>query len=119
MRVLLLLSVIVGLNACSSVKQPDLDIMSSKKQYCHTEQVVVHDKEKGKSDEVASRTVLTCSDQTDPMENKLVKMGVADRCGYFHDTINIGGQIVWYKQMACFVGDQATGRWVLIENPTW
>ena len=34
-----------------SVKQPDLDIMSSKKQYCETEQVVVHDKEKGKSEE--------------------------------------------------------------------
>ena len=114
MRLILLLFLAVGVSACSS-NQARLDTTPS--QYCHTEQEIVKETD-ANGDTVSSKTELKCSDKKDPMDNFMVKSGVAKQCGYYHDEITLGGKHGFYKQMSCYVGEGATGRWVIIQNPS-
>lgn len=114
MRIVLLLFLAMSVGACST-HQAKLDI-DAPSQYCHTEQKIIKETD-ANGDAVSSKTVLTCSDKKDPMDNYMVKSGVATQCGYYTDEIRLGGKHGWYKQMACYVGEGSTGRWVIIQNP--
>jgi len=116
MKTILLLASVLVLTACGTTGSNKEYTERPKKQFCHTEQVIVKDSTGDKTD-VQSKTVLTCSDKTDPMDSPLIKAGVSKKCGYFTDHMVLGGRDVWYKQIACFVGNEGTGRWVIVPNP--
>lgn len=114
MRAILLLTLVLGLTACGTTQNVAKTIPQN--QYCHTEQVIVKDNNNSETN-VQSRTVLTCTDKKDPMDSPLIKAGIAKSCGYYWDTMVLGGKDVWYKQMACFVGNEGSGRWIIVPNP--
>ena len=116
MKTIILLASALVLTACGTTGGNKEFTQKRVDQYCYTDQVIVKNTD-GDTNNVQSKTVLTCTDKKDPMDSPLIKSGVAKTCGYFTDHMILGGRDVWYKQMACFVGNSGSGRWVIIPNP--
>jgi len=111
MRMFLLLFLALGVTACGTTTK---NFSMQEPSYCNTSSKTVLKN----GDTSSSEVVVECSDKQDPMKNYMVTSGVAKECGYFHDEMRLGGKHGWYKQMACYVGEGATGRWIIIQNPT-
>jgi len=116
MKHLFIIAFALTLSACGTTSHVVDNSMFEKKQFCDTEQTIITDTD-ANGDVVSSKTVVQCSDKQDGMDHPLVKSGVAKKCGLFYHPMNIGGRSVWESQMSCFVGDEATGYWVVVQTP--
>jgi hypothetical protein len=115
MKYLFIIAFALTLSACGTTKHVVTD--AYKKPYCNTEQTIITDTD-ANGDAVSTKTVVQCSDKSDGMDHPLVKTGVAKECGIFYHPMNIGGTSVWEPGMSCFVGDEATGYWVVVPMPS-
>jgi hypothetical protein len=119
MKYLYTVSLVVAvtlLSACGTTSHQITTDTKYQKPYCNTEQTIITDTDSN-GDAVSSKTVVQCSDKSDGMDHPLVKTGVAKECGIFYHPMNIGGQSVWEPGMSCFIGDEATGYWVVVPMP--
>lgn len=110
MKYVLVIAFALGLSACSTTTQT---VKIPEKQYCHTNETHVLENDK----EVSSRVEVNCTDKkANGMDHPLVQTGIAKRCGWSKMEMNIGGRLVFDDFLSCYIGDEATGHWVVVEG---
>jgi hypothetical protein len=99
-KYLIVLLAITGLYGCGSASPKQVS------QFCHTSKTI----EVGNGSAVASKTIVSCSD--DPVERIVMKRtGIASDCGEYRYVMNLNGKPVERRNYACKKWD---GTWEIV-----